>query len=92
MHRLGIFLRLSLSVTPIRILPVNKRLKNLGQIQFIAKSSSIYTNQYVPQASDLFEKLVESLLNNFHREHILLKLKIKKILRKISSRNLTAGV
>ena len=31
-------------------------------------------------------------LNNFHREHILLKLKIKKLLRKIKSKNLTAGV
>ena len=37
------FFKLSLSVTPIRILPVNKRLGNLRQIQFIAKSSSIYT-------------------------------------------------
>ena len=36
-------LRLPLSVTPIRILPVNKILKNLGQIQFIAKSTSMYT-------------------------------------------------
>ena len=33
---------LPLSVTPIRILPVNKILKHLGRIQFIAKSSSIY--------------------------------------------------
>ena len=31
-------------------------------------------------------------LNTFHRKHILLKLKIKNILRKISSKNLTAGV
>ena len=44
-----------------------------------------------PQAQDVFEKLAESLLYNFHREHILLKLKIKKLLRKISSKNLTAG-
>ena len=35
--------RLPLSVMPIQILPVNKRLRNLGRIQFIAKSSSIYT-------------------------------------------------
>ena len=32
------------------------------------------------------------LLNTFHREHILLILKIKKLLRKIKSKNLTAGV
>ena len=33
------FLKLPLSVTPIRIVPVIKRLRNLGRIQFIAKSS-----------------------------------------------------
>ena len=37
------------------------------------------------------EKLAEIVLNTFHREHILLKLKIKKLLRKISSKNITAG-
>ena len=31
-------------------------------------------------------------MNTFHREHILLKLKIKKLLRKIRSKNLPAGV
>ena len=40
------FLKLPLSVTPIRIIPVNKRLRNLGRIQFIAKSS-IYTKKSV---------------------------------------------
>ena len=39
-----------------------------------------------------FEKLAEMLLNTFHREHILLILKIKKLLRIIKSKNLTAGV
>ena len=38
------------------------------------------------------EKLAEMFLNTFHREHILLKVKIKKLLRKIRSKNLTAGV
>ena len=38
------------------------------------------------------EKLAEMFLNTFHREHILLKLKIKKLLRKIKSKNITAGV
>ena len=38
------------------------------------------------------EKLAEMFLNTFHREHILLKLKIKYLLRKIKSKNLTAGV
>ena len=86
------FFKLPLSVTPIRILPVNKRLRNLGRIQFIAKSSSLYTNLLAPQVQDLLEKFAESLLYNFHREHKLLKLKLKKLLRKIRSKNLTAGV
>ena len=37
------------------------------------------------------EKLAEMFLNTFHRKHNLLKLKIKKLLRLISSKNLTAG-
>ena len=37
-------------------------------------------------------KLAEMFLNTLHREHILLKLTIKKLLRKIKSKNLTAGV
>ena len=52
----------------------------------------IHKNLFAPEAHDLLEKLAESLLYNFHREHILLKLKIKKLLRKIRSKNLTAGV
>ena len=87
------FLKLPLSVTPIRSIPAIKRLRNLGRIQFIAKSSSIYTkNLFAPQAQDLLEKLAEILLYNFHREHILQKLKIKKLWRIIKAKNLTAGV
>ena len=52
----------------------------------------IHKNLFAPQAQDLLEKLAESLLYNFHRERILLKLKLKKLLRKIRSKNLTAGV
>ena len=43
MHRFRVFLTIALSVTPLRIIPVIKRLRNLERIQFIAKSSSIYT-------------------------------------------------
>ena len=92
MHRIGKFFRLPLSVMPIRILPVNKRLINLRRIQFIAKFSSKNKTLFAPQAPDLLEKLAESLRYNFYRKHILLKLKIRKLLRKISSKNLTAGV
>ena len=38
------------------------------------------------------KKLAEMFLNTLHREHILLKLKIKKSLRNIRSKNLSAGV
>ena len=79
-HSLRIFLRLTLSVTPRDEL-------NLFKI-FIY----IHKNIFEPQLPDYLEKLVESLLYNFHREHLLLKLKIKKLLRKISSKNFTAGV
>ena len=51
MHRFRLFLKIPLSVTPIRIIPVNKRLRNLGQIQFIANSSSIYTKKSVSATS-----------------------------------------
>ena len=86
-------LRLPLSVMPIRILSVNKRLRNLGQIQFIAKYSSIYRNNLLaPQVPGLLEKLAKSFLYNFHRKHILLKLKIKKLLQKIVLKTLSAGV
>ena len=52
----------------------------------------MHKNLFAPQDQDLLEKLAEILLYNFHREHILLKLKTKKLLRKIKSKNLTAGV
>ena len=45
-----------------------------------------------PAASRMFEPFGEVGGDVFHREHILLKLKIKKLLRKIKSKNLTAGV
>ena len=41
----------------------------------------IHKNLFEPKAPDHLEKLAESLLNNFHREHIL---------QKVSSKNLTA--
>ena len=83
------FLRLPFSATPIRILTVNKRFRtNSSNCKIFIY---IHINLFVPQAPDLLEKLAESLLYNVHREHILLKLKIKKLLPKISSKNFTAG-
>ena len=47
----------------------------------------IHKNLFAPQAQDLLEKLAEILLCNFWLKHILLKLKTKKLLRIISSKN-----
>ena len=52
----------------------------------------IHKNLLAPQAPDVLEKLADSLLYNFHHEQFLVKLKIKKLLQKISSKNLAAGV
>ena len=68
--------------------PVNKRLRNLGRIQFIPKSSSIHKNLFEPHTPDHWEKFTESLLYNFHREHILLKLKIKNYCKKLGLKTL----
>ena len=74
-------LRLPLSDTPIRILPVNKILKKFRSNSFYCKIFIyVHKSLLVPQALDLLEKLAECLLYNFHRELILLKLKIKKLL------------
>ena len=52
----------------------------------------MYTKKpFEQQAPDHLEKLAESLLYNFHRKHILLNFKIKKLQRKFSSKNFTAG-
>ena len=48
----------------------------------------VHKNPFEPQAPDHLEKMAESLLYNFHREHILLK----KLQRKFCSKNFTAGV
>ena len=39
----------------------------------------VHKNLFEPQAPDHLEKVAESLQYNFHREHILLKFKIKKL-------------
>ena len=48
-----------------------------------------------PAAFRMFEPFGEvggDVPEYFYREHILLKLKLKKLLRKIKSKDLTAGV
>ena len=89
MHRFQIFLKLPHSVTPIRIIPVIKRLRNLGPIQLIAKSSYIYTQKSVCITSTSpFGEVGGILLYNFHCEHILLKLKTKSYCEKLSLKTL----
>ena len=43
-------MKIPLSVTPIRIIPVNKRLRNLGRIQFI-RIVHLYTQKSVSATS-----------------------------------------
>ena len=61
-------------------------------LQNIHLYTNVHKNLFAQQAPDLLEKMVDSLLYNFHREQILLELKKTKLLRKISSKNVTAGV
>ena len=68
----NIHLRRTLSVTPLRNFPVNKRHKKL----------------FAPQTSDLCEILALIFLYNFHREQSLLKLKMKKLSPKIKVKNI----
>ena len=53
MHRFRIlFLKLPLSVTPIRVIPVNKRLRNLGRILFL-QNLRLYTQKSVCATSTI---------------------------------------
>ena len=81
-------LLLPLSVTPIRILPVNKRLRNLGRIQFIGKSSSIYTKICLrhKHLKRFAEVDGNSPLQLSSRTHFA-KIEDQKLLRKIKSKN-----
>ena len=83
MHRFQIFLKLPLSVTPIRISPVNKKIRNLGRIQFIAKSSSIYTQKSVCATSTILFGEVggKFSLQLSSRTHIA-KIEDKKVIAK----------
>ena len=86
------FLRLPLSVTPIWILPVSKILKDLGGIQFIAKFPSIYTKFCLRHKHKTFWRIGGiSRLQLLSRTYFA-KIEDKKVMRKISSKNLTAEV
>ena len=49
-------------------------------------------NLFTPQTSDLLENLALIVLDNFHHDHILLKLKIKKLSPKINVKNIKTRV
>ena len=86
------FLRLPLSVTPIRILPVNEALRNLGHIQFIAKYSSIYTKNCLGHKHKTFLRSWRKVSSTTFITKNFAKIEDKKVLWKIRSKNLTAGV
>ena len=76
------FLKLPLSVKLIRIIPVIKRLRNLGQIQFIAKSSSIYTKPVCATSTRPFGEVGgNSPLQLSSRTHFA-KIEDKKVIAK----------
>ena len=52
----------------------------------------VHKNLFVPQTSDLLEKLALIFLYNFHHDHILLKLKIKKVITEINVKNIKTRV
>ena len=60
--------RWTLSVKPLRNLPVIKRLRQKCWIPFITNSSSLYTSPFTTQTSDFLEKLGLIFLHNFHRK------------------------
>ena len=47
----------------------------------------VHKNLFLPQTSDLLEKLALIFLHNFHRKRSLLKLSIKKLSQKINVKN-----
>ena len=52
----------------------------------------VHKNLFAPQTSDLLEKLALIFLYNFHCDHILLTLKIKKLSPKINVKNIKTRV
>ena len=69
-------------------LPVNKRLRKFGYIQFIAKSSSTTQKSVCAKTSDLLEKSALIFLYSFYCYNILLNLIIKKVSPKIIVKNI----
>ena len=64
-----------------------KDLKILAEFRFV-QILQLCTHLLAPQTSDFLEKVALIFLYNFHREHSLLKLNIKKLLPKINVKNI----
>ena len=86
------FLKLPLSVTPIRIIPVNKRLRNFGQIEFNAKSLSIYTKICLRHKHKIFWRSWRNSPLQLSSLAHFAKIEDKKVVAKNQFKNLTAGV
>ena len=89
MHRFRIFLKLPLFVTPIRIIPVIKILRNLGQN--LLQNLHLYTQKSVCATCTrpFGEVGGNSPLQLSSRTHFA-KIEDKKVIAKIKSKNLTA--
>ena len=74
-------LKLVLSVAPIRIIPVIKKLRNLGQIHFIAKSSSTQKSVCATSTRPFGEVGGNSPLQLSSRTHFA-KIEGKKVIAK----------
>ena len=57
-----------------------KDLKNLAEFRLSQILYLCTQNMFAPQTSDLLEKMVLIFLYNFHRDHNLQTLKIKKVI------------
>ena len=71
---------------------VNKRLRNLGRIQFIAKFSYINRKIYWHHKYQALLRSWRKVPLQLSSQTLFAKIEGKKLLRKISSKNLSAGV
>ena len=75
----NILFRRTLSVTPLQSLPANKNFEHLAKFNILQTLHLYNKNLFLPQTSDLLEKLALIFLNNIHREQCA---KIKIVIAK----------
>ena len=86
------FLKLPLSATPERIIPVIKKLRNLGRIQFITKSLSFTQKSVCATCTRPFGEVGGNSPLQLSSRTPFAKIEDKKVIAKIKSKNLTADV